>query len=59
MLGLFPVAELLSDFVFIVSLPALCVVYMALAPAASLALSVFFPSSAGQMADAAKLGCRQ
>lgn len=38
----FPFAESLSD--FIISPPrALCVVYMALVPAAGLALSVFFP----------------
>lgn len=43
MLGPFPLAELLSDFIFIISPPrSFCVVYVALAPAAGLALSGFF-----------------
>lgn len=40
----FPLAELLGDFIFIISPPrTLCVVYVALAPVAGFALSVFFP----------------
>lgn len=59
-LGPFPLAELLRDFIFIVSPPhSLCVVYVALAPSGRLGSVGFFPSSAGQMADVAKLGCRQ